>query len=72
MKFSYNGKHFLKMKKNNSPLPVIPLRDQIESLPLFHNLMSNIGEKMHPNQMTSLRISFTMGTIGLAGILSSH
>jgi len=53
------------MKKNNSPLPVIPLRDKIESLPLFHNVMSNIGEKMHPNQITSLRIPFTMGTIGL-------
>jgi phosphatidylglycerophosphate synthase len=56
------------MKKNNSPLPVIPLRDKIESVPFFHNAMSNIGEKMHPNQITSLRIPLAAGAIGMQAL----
>jgi phosphatidylglycerophosphate synthase len=43
----------------------IPLRDKIESLPTFHKMMACIGEKVHPNQITAVRIPMAIGALGL-------
>lgn len=56
------------MEKADHAIPVIPLRDKIESVPSFHNAMGKMGKKIHPNQITSLRIPLATGTIGMQAV----